>query len=94
MSAYIKTWKEGELCTPVKPPLVVGGQDGVWAPLLESADEGLQVSHCPCDKLWTAEWLQVAVALFVLLNNQIVDAHGWIAVGHVKATSWKTRREK
>lgn len=80
--------------SPVKPPFVVGGQDGVRAPLLESADEGLQLGHCQCNKLCTAEWLQVADILFVVLKDQIVDAHGWVAVCHVEATACETHDEK
>lgn len=41
-------------CSPVKPSLVVGGQDGIWASLLEAADEGLQVANSPSDELGTA----------------------------------------
>lgn len=81
-------------CSPVKPPFVVGGQDSVRAPLLESVDEGLQLGHCPCNNLCTAEWLEVAVILFVVLKDQIVDAHGWIAVCHVEATALGTHDEK
>lgn len=77
----------------MKPPFVVGGQDGVRAPMLESADEGLQLGHCQCNKLCTAEWLQVADILFVVLKDQIVDAHGWVAVCHVEATACETHEK-
>lgn len=78
----------------MKPPFVVGGQDGVRAALLEGANEGLQVGHCACNELCTAKWLQVAVILLVVLEDQIVDAHGWVAVCHIKATACETHDEK
>lgn len=44
-------------CSPVKPSFVVGGQDGIWASLLEAADEGLQAAHSPSNELGAAKWL-------------------------------------
>lgn len=73
----------------MKPSLVVGRQDGVWASMLEAADEGLQAADSPSDELSTAEWLQAAVMLYVVLLDQIIDAHRWVAVCHIEPTACK-----
>jgi len=72
----------------VQPPLVVGGQDGVGAPPLEAADEGLQAAGRAGDELVAAERLQAAAVPRVVLLDQVVDAHRRVAVGHVEATAW------
>lgn len=74
-------------CSPVKPSLVVGGQDSIWASLLEAADEFLQTVNSASDELGAAEWLQAAVMLSVVLLDQVIDAHRWVAVCHIESTA-------
>lgn len=48
-----KTWVQSPggclQYSPVKPSLIVGGQDGIWASLLETADEGVQTADSASD---------------------------------------------
>lgn len=71
---------------PVEPSPVVRGQDGVRPPLLEAADQRLQAAEGASHELGTAERLQAAPMLPVVLLDQVVDAHGRVAVSHVEAT--------
>lgn len=73
--------------SPMQPSLVVGGQHGVGAPLLEAADEGLQEADAAGDDLSAAERGQAAALLGVVLLDQVVDAHGGVTVGHVEPTA-------
>lgn len=71
----------------MKPPLVVSGQDGVCASLLEASDQHLQAAEGASDQLGAAERLQAAAVLLVVLLDEVVDAHGGVAVVHVESTA-------
>lgn len=71
----------------MKPPLVVGGQNGIWASLLKVDDEDLQAGHHPTNKLGTAQLLQTAVMLYVVLLDQVIDAYCWVAICNVDPTA-------
>lgn len=72
---------------PVKPSFIVDGKDGLWTSILEAADEGLQTGDCPSNELAAAERLQAAAMLSVVLLDHVIDAHCWVAVCHVEATT-------
>lgn len=78
----------------MKPPLVVSGQDGVCASVLEASDQRLQAAEGASDQLGAAERLQAAAVLQVVLLDQVVDAHGRVAVSHIESTpcGWETAR--
>lgn len=73
------------LCLPMKPPLVVSRQDGICASLLEASYQRFQAADGASDELSAAERLQAAAVLLVVLLDQVVDAHGWVAVGHIES---------
>lgn len=75
------------LCLPVKPPPVVSRQDGVCASSLEAADQRLQAADGASDQLGAAERRQAAAALQVVLLDEVVDARGRVAVGHIESTA-------
>lgn len=70
----------------MKPPLVVSRQDGICASLLEASDQRLQAADGASDQLGAAERLQAAAVFQVVLLDEVVDAHGRVAVGHVEST--------
>lgn len=74
----------------MKPPLVVGGQNGIWASLLKAADEDLQTAHHPTNELCTSQLLQTAVMLYVVLLDQVIDAYCWVAICNVDPTACRT----
>ena len=79
---------------PVKPSLIVDGQDSVWASTLKAANEGFKAVKCPSDELGAAECLQAAVVLSIVLQDQVVDAHSWVAVCHIEPTTCGTHHVK
>lgn len=74
-------------CSPVKPSLVVGGQDSIWASLLEAVDKDLQAADSSSNELGTAVRLQVAVMLYIVLLDQVINAHCWVAVCDIEPTA-------
>lgn len=74
------------LSLPVEPSLVVSRQDSVCTSLLEAADQRLQAADGASNELGTAERLQAAVILHVVLLDEVVDAHSWVAVSHIEST--------
>lgn len=59
---------------------------------MEAADESLQAADSSSYKLGTAERLQLAVMLHVILLDQVIDAHCRIAVCDIEATTCRADR--
>lgn len=70
----------------MKPSPVVSRQDSVCASLLEAADQRLQAAGGASDELGAAERLQAASVLQVVPLDEVIDAHGWVAVSHIEST--------
>lgn len=70
----------------MEPSHVVSRQDSVCTSLLEAADQRLQAADGASDELGTAERLQAAVMLQVVLLDEVIDAHSWVAVSHIEST--------
>lgn len=68
----------------MEPSLVVRGQDRLWASLLEVVNKGLQAVDSSRDELGTAERLQATAVLQIVRLDQVIDAHCWVAVCHIK----------
>lgn len=71
----------------MKPPLVVCGENSVWAFSLEATNKALQKADSPSNELSTTERLKAAAVFSVVLFDDVIDAHGWITVGHIEATA-------
>lgn len=70
----------------MEPSLVVSRQDRVCTSFLEAADQRLQAAEGASDELGTAERLQAAAMLQVVLLDEVIDARSWVAVSHIEAT--------
>ncbi len=73
--------------SPVQPPFVVRWQHSVGASVLEAADQSLHAADRSSDELRAAERLQAAAVLHVVALNDVIDAHGGVAVRHIESTA-------